>query len=94
MAELQQEDAQRMRRLSEEVRSRLLELALIASRTVGMEIPKNGNIRFVPGKKTKAMDASSGDWVEMIEVDVNGGTVEACYGVIDGKPFAESPCGG
>jgi hypothetical protein len=29
VAELQQEDAQRMRRLSEEVRSRLLELALI-----------------------------------------------------------------
>ena len=73
---------------------RLLELALITARTVGIEILKNGNIRFVPGKKTKAMDASSGDWVEIIEVDVNGGTVEACYGVIDGKPFAESPCGG
>jgi hypothetical protein len=94
VAELQQEDAQRMRRLSEEVRSRLLELALITGRTVGMEIPKNGNIRFVPGKKTKAMDASSGDWVEIIEVDVNGRTVEACYGEINGKPFAESPCGG
>jgi pyruvate formate-lyase activating enzyme-like uncharacterized protein len=93
VAELQQEDAQRMRRLSEEVRSRLLELALITGRTVGMEIPKTGNIRFVPGKKTKAMDASSGDWVEIIEVDVNGRTVEACYGEKDGKPFAESPCG-
>jgi hypothetical protein len=58
-----------------------------------MEIPKSGNIRFVPGKKTKARDASSGDWGEIIEVDVNGRTVEACYGEKDGKPFAESPCG-
>ena len=94
MAELQKEDAQRMRRLSEEVRSRLLELALITAHTVGMEIPKNGNIRFLPGTKTKALVASSGDWMELIEVDVNGSTVEACYGEIDGKPFAESPCGG
>ena len=94
MAEkLQPEDAQRMRRLSEEIRSRLLELALITARTVGMEIPKNANIQFVPGAKAKAMDASSGDWMEIIMVDVNGGEVEACYGVIDGVPFAESPCG-
>jgi hypothetical protein len=93
VAELQQEDALRMRRLSEEIRSRLLELALITSRTAGMEIPKNADIRFVPGTKRKAMDASAGDWIEIIEVDTNGGTVEACYGVINGVPFAESPCG-
>jgi hypothetical protein len=94
MAELQVEDALRMRRLSEEVRSRLLELALINSRTVGIEIPKNANIQFVPGAKVKAMDAGAGDWMELIMVDVNGGQVEVCYGVINGEPFAESPCGG
>jgi hypothetical protein len=94
VAELQKEDAQRLRRLSEEIRGRLVEVALIATRSVGKQIPKNADIRFVPGTKAKALDASSGDWMEIITVDVNGDTVEACYGEIDGKPFAESPCGG
>jgi hypothetical protein len=40
------------------------------------------------------MDAGAGDWMELIMVDVNGGQVEVCYGVINGEPFAESPCGG
>jgi hypothetical protein len=94
VAELLKEDAQRLRRLSEEIRGRLVEVALITTRAVGKQIPKYADIRFVPGSKTKAMDASSGDWIEIIEVDVNGTTVEACYGEIDGVPFAESPCGG
>jgi hypothetical protein len=91
VAELLKEDAQRLRRLSEEIRGRLVEVALITMR--GKQIPKNGDIRFVPGTRKKAMDASSGDWVEIIEVDVNGTTVEACYGEINGVPFSESPCG-
>ena len=94
MAELQPEDTQRMRRLSEEVRSRLHELALITSRTAGFQIPKNADVRFVPGSKKKAMDEGGGNWLEVITVDVNGDSVEVCYGEIDGKPFAESPCGG
>jgi hypothetical protein len=93
MADLEKEDALRLRRLSDEIRGRLVEVGLIVTRAVGKQIPKNADIRFVPGTKTKAMDASSGDWVEIITVDVNGDTVEACYGVIDGKPSAESPCG-
>ena len=93
MAKLEMEDALRLRRLADEIRGRLLESALIVTRAVGKQIPKNADIRFVPGTKTKVLDASSGDWVEIITVDVNGDTVEACYGVQDGVPFGESPCG-
>jgi hypothetical protein len=93
VAELQQEEAQRLRRLSEEVRSRLLETALITGRTVGKELAVNADIRFVPARDratAKGADAGAGDWMEIIEVD----GVEVCYGVINGEPFAESPCGG
>jgi hypothetical protein len=85
---LQAEDADRMRRLSEEVRGRLLEMALITSRTVGLELGSSAVVKFVPHKRTKLV--AGGDWMEIVDVD----GVEACYGVIDGQAFAESPCGG
>lgn len=90
--EMTPEDTQRMARLSEEVRSRLLEMALITARTAGLDLGANAVIKFVPHRrrsddpKVKAED----DWMELIEVD----GVEACYGVIGGQAFAESPCGG
>ena len=87
--ELAPEDAQRMGRLSEEVRSRLLEMALIAARTVGVQLRGSADIRFSPLKAATEADAGAGDWMELDEVD----GFEFCYGVIGGVAFAESPCG-
>jgi hypothetical protein len=82
-----------MRRLSEEVRSRLFEIALIATRATGTDPIKGHVLNFVPreaGRQADAgTDAGTSDWMELIEVD----GFEACYGVINGHPFAESPCG-
>jgi hypothetical protein len=90
---LQFEDALRIQRLSEEVRGRLLEIALIVSRTVGLRLGSNPVIKFAPcGVMSKTQNAETGmarDWVEVIDVD----GVEACYGEIGGQSFAESPCG-
>src|SRR5512139_2683855 len=88
---LSQEDVQRINRLSEEVRSRLREIALITARTVGDGPPKGHVLKYVPreAEPTRQVNAGAGDWVEIEEVD----GVEVCYGVIDGVPFAESPCG-
>lgn len=84
-----------MRRLSEEVRSRLLEMTLILARTVGIEHRGSAAIKFVPRKTAREADAGAegdaggGDWMEIDDVD----GFEVCYGVIGGQAFAESPCG-
>lgn len=88
---LSDDDAQRMARLSEEVRGRLVEMSLIAARTLGLDTYGGTAPRFVPHQRERsaADDAGAGDWVE---IDVIDG-FEVCWGVIDGQPFAESPCG-
>jgi hypothetical protein len=90
---MQADDAQRIIRLSEEVRSRLAEIGMIVNRTAGAAPPQGQVLRFVAGqaavKADAGADAAAGDWMEIIEVD----GVEACYGVIGGHAFAESPCG-
>jgi hypothetical protein len=90
---MQTDDAQRIVRLSEEIRGRLQEIGMIVNRTAGVDSPKGHVARFVArdaGLRLETRtDAGADDWVEIIEVD----GVEACYGVIDGRPFAESPCG-
>ncbi|WP_028748000.1 hypothetical protein [Rhizobium mesoamericanum] len=92
MAEIDTDDIQRLARLSEEIRSRLAEVSMILARVSGDQKLEKSPVRgFTPkGVKSKSANQRSGDWVEIIDVD----GVEACYGVINGKPFAESPCGG
>lgn len=87
--QMTEEDGHRMSRLSEEVRSRLLEMALITARTVGKQLGPDASPKFVPHARTDDAEKKKGDWIEIIDVDGE----EACYGVIDGVPFAESPCG-
>ena len=92
MAEIDGSDLQRLARLSEEIRGRLAEISMILARVSGDTRIENGPVqKFIPkGVKSKNnASARSGDWMEIIAVD----GVESCYGVIDGKPFAESPCG-
>lgn len=86
------EDAARLARLSEEVRSRLAEIAMITSRVAGVDTPTGHVVKFVTREAgfKKNAQAADGDWMEIGEVD----GFEFCYGVIDGHPFAESPCGG
>ncbi|HEY0124823.1 MAG TPA: hypothetical protein VGC14_24270 [Rhizobium sp.] len=91
MAEIDAIDLQRLARLSEEIRGRLAEISMIMARVTGeSQIEKAPVQKFTAkGAKNKSASARSGDWVEIIDVD----GVEACYGVVNGKPFAESPCG-
>jgi hypothetical protein len=84
------EDVNRLRRLSEEIRGRLVEVALIVAHNNALALKDTTNIKFTPPKVlNKVRDASGGDWIEIGEVVGN----EYCYGVIGGRPFAESPCG-
>jgi hypothetical protein len=85
--QLSAHDAQRLQGLSQEVRSRLREIAQIAARPVGVQLHDNTLIKFEPRDAGSTVD--SGDWVEIIVVDGH----EVCYGEIGGQPFAESPCG-
>jgi hypothetical protein len=89
--DLSPDDAERLNRLSEEVRGRLFETALILGRVTRQgEGRGNAVTRFVPrARMHDEKKKAEGDWIEIIDVDGE----EACYGVIDGQPFAESPCG-
>lgn len=93
--ELSADVAQRLSRLSEEVRGRLAEIALITARAAGVDLPDSGIVKFAPRPIAHEADAGAGDWMEIIEVPADDGHVyTACYGVIGGHAFAESPCGG
>jgi len=46
--ELRPEDRERMQRLSEEVRGRLVEMALITTRTLGTELDSEATVKFLP----------------------------------------------
>lgn len=93
--EMQPEAAQRLSRLSEEIRGRLLEIALITARATGADLPNGSAIKFSPRPIAQEANAGAGDWIEIVEVEGDDGQVySACYGVIDGQAFAESPCGG
>jgi hypothetical protein len=92
---LQPEVAQRVARLSEEIRGRLVELAIITARATGVDAPKGSAVKFAPRAVEQEANAGAGDWMEIIEVEADDGQVyTACYGVIGGQAFAESPCGG
>jgi hypothetical protein len=85
--ELSADDAQRLRELSQEVRSRLREIAQIAASPVGVQVGNDSIVQFMPRDAGRAVDA--GDHVEIIIVDGH----EVCYGTVGGVPFSESPCG-
>jgi hypothetical protein len=47
-SELRSDDRERMQRLSEEVRGRLMEMALITTRTLGVEMEDDAVVKFLP----------------------------------------------
>jgi hypothetical protein len=84
--ELSADDAQRLQGLSQDVRSRLREIAQIAARPAGVQVENDSLIKFEPRDAGSAADAS--DYMEIIILDGH----EVCYGTIGGESFAESPC--
>ena len=86
---LSSEDAYRLRRLSEETRSRLLEIALILAHAGAKAVPPDGSISFDSGRRPVPRAGGPGDRMEIVE---GKDGEETCYGVIGGEEFYESPC--
>jgi hypothetical protein len=87
---LESEDAQRLNRLSEEVRGRLTEMASIVARVSGSEFSAGGVQNFVPREGEHRKELAAGDWLELVDI-VPGLT--CCYGSIGGETILECPCG-
>jgi hypothetical protein len=79
------DDRQRMQRLSEEVRARLEEMALILGRTVGMPITSEMVRKFVPAARA----AQESPDVDIEIIDLPDGT-SCCYDYING--VCACPC--
>jgi hypothetical protein len=79
-----------LNRLSEEVRGRLAEMALIITRVAGLEHTGGAVGKFVPREGTEVQKAAGGfDWLEIVEV-VPG--FDCCYGSIGGQTVLSCPC--
>lgn len=91
--ELSAEDRERMRRLSEEVRGRLLEMALITGRTLGISITSDTIVKYDPtphGGSNEVAETSQTVEVVIIAVpDGHGGTTFGCY---QDPPGVCTPC--
>ena len=83
--ELSPEDRERMRRLSEEVQSRLREMGLIMTRNLGMADSKDAVLKFLPMKSAAEDDA--GMTIEIVC------TPEGCGCYVDPPGICEFPCG-
>jgi len=85
-----QEDAQRLDRLSEEIRGRLTEMALIMARVSGSEYSGGAVTKFVPRKAVQTHElVASSDWIEIVEI-VPG--YNCCYGSVGGQTVLNCPC--
>jgi hypothetical protein len=84
------EDAARMIRLSEEVRARLEEMALIFTRTVGIPLTPDMVRKYSPHGPGAAFHAAGAD----IELVCTSDGVCGCFDYRDGpNPRFEFPCG-
>lgn len=85
---LRTEDRERMQRLSEEVRGRLQEMALITARTLDLELAGDSVVKFLPIKAEAAgAGTSGGTYIEIICTPAGCG----CY--VDPPGICEFPCG-
>jgi len=80
-----------MRRLSEEVRGRLEEMAQITARVQGLKLDDQAVRKFVPRVERATMDAAVLTDVEI--VDLPDGTNCCILTFDDGREFCECPCG-
>jgi hypothetical protein len=65
------EDLARVRRLTEEVKSRLYEMGLIMGRTLGHDIPPGTLVKYEPRQSTEQADQT----VEVVVMTLPDGTV-------------------
>src|SRR5690348_5603057 len=83
-------DAERLNRLSEEIRGRLAEIALILTRVSGAKYDGEAVGRFTPrGSRVATEHSAAHDWIEIVEI-LPG--FECCYGSIEGKAVLSCPC--
>ena len=85
--ELSVEDRQRMRRLTEEVRGRLEEMALITARTLGVPLSPGSVRKFVPV-------AAAADQAHVVHVEIidNPDGTYGCYTEFDDGSAICEPC--
>ena len=87
---LTQDDHARMQRLSEEIRGRLEEMALIMTRTLGIALTPEMVRRFTP----LTAGSLEADVTRMEIVCAPDGATCGCYVTLDdGTGFCEYPCG-
>ncbi len=85
-AELRPEDRDRMQRLSEEVRGRLQEMALITTRTLGIALDSQTAVKFAPQELDRGAD-ETGMHIEIVC------TPDGCGCYVDPPGICEFPCG-
>jgi hypothetical protein len=83
------EDQERLQRLSEEVRSRIEEMALILARNAGIQLEAGAVRKFVPQRAV----AADSPVVEVEIFDLPNGTSGCHVTTADGGGFSEYPCG-
>lgn len=86
--ELRADDQERMQSLSEEVRSRLEEMALIIARNAGIELYSDAVRKFVPVNRAENVECT-----ETEIIDLPDGTSGCYVECDDGSGFSEYPCG-
>jgi hypothetical protein len=85
-------DAEKLARLTEEIRGRLEEIAHITARTLGKRLDKGAVRKFVPHEP--AADSPTVVEVEILDEFLGPGTAPCCLVVLsDGDWFVECPCG-
>ena len=91
-SDLSPEDQYRISRLYEEIRSRLLEIALIGSRVMNFELTSDMVLKFEPAHEA-AQDRSYDVDVEIICPPPELGACACIYRGEDGQWHYERPCG-
>lgn len=85
-------DAERLTRLSEEVRARLNEMAFIAARVTGTQYDGGGISKFVPREAMREQASDDPGIKDMEIVEIFPG-FDCCYGTFtDGSMFFDCPC--
>jgi hypothetical protein len=98
LVKLGPEDAERMRRLTEEVQGRLEELAQIAATALGRNLEGDDVRKFVPAPRAKRREAEAATDDSTVLIEITGESSGTATCTIFCPPpasevFVERPCG-
>jgi hypothetical protein len=98
LVKLGSKDAERMRRLKEEVQDRLEEMAQIAAAALGRSLASDDVRKFVPVKRTKKLEAAAttDESTVLIKITGESGGTATCTIMCPppaSEVFVERPCG-